>query len=197
MKHFLSLRFLSSLFLLIVALPTLAQAHTETGSGNGFTHGFQHPLLGADHLLAMLAVGLWAAQSGGRALWVIPLAFVSIMSLGGALGMAGVPLPLTEAGILGSILVLGVLIAAGIRLPLALGSLLVGLFALCHGHAHGSEMPGDVSGLAYGLGFVLTTLLLHLSGIGAGLVLQRGSHPVTLRVTGIALISCALWLSFF
>ena len=138
-------------FLLAALLlaPTLAHAHTGVGDTSGFAHGFGHPLTGLDHLLAMIAVGLWAAQIGGRALWAVPLTFVSIMAVGGALGIAGVPVPFVEQGIATSVLLLGLLIAFAVRMPLGFSVPLVALFAICHGHAHGAEMVASVSGLTY------------------------------------------------
>jgi len=181
----------------LLLLPTFAHAHVGVGDTSGFSHGFGHPLGGMDHLLAMLAVGLWAAQTGGRALWAVPLTFVGVMAAGGALGMAGVHLPMVETGILLSVLTLGVFIAAAVRLPLAASMLIVGLFALCHGHAHGAEMPETAAGLAYGAGFVLATALLHAAGIGLGIGIQKAATPKFVRVAGgvIALGGAYLWLA--
>jgi urease accessory protein len=131
----------------------------------GFLQGVSHPLTGIEHLCPMIAVGLWAAQTGGRAIWAVPLAFVSVMLLGGAFGMAGVHLPFAEVGIALSALSLGVFIAAAVRFPLPASILVVGLFALCHGHAHGAEMPASASALGYACGFALATALLHIVGI--------------------------------
>ena len=159
---------------LAVALaPAIASAHTGIGRAAGFLHGFWHPVGGIDHVLAMVAVGLLAAQLGGRALWAVPATFVAVMATGGALGMAGVALPAVEVGIALSVLVLGLLVLAGRRWPLGLAMALVAVFAVFHGHAHGSEMPVDASGLSYGLGFMLATALLHLAGIGLGIGLGR------------------------
>lgn len=159
--------------LLLVALgmllPSLAYAHVGVGETSGLMHGLMHPVSGLDHVCAMLAVGLWAAQMGGRSVWAVPLTFVSVMVLGGALPMLNIGLPFVEQGIVLSVLLLGVLIAASIRLPLWLSSSLVGLFALWHGHAHGAEMPVLASGLAYVLGFVFVTALLHLIGVVFGI----------------------------
>ena len=168
-----------------LSLGGFAQAHP--GHGGGFTHGFAHPLLGLDHLLAMLAVGLWSAQLGGRARWAVPAAFVGVMALGGALGMAGVGLPLAEQGIAASVLILGLLIAAAVRLPLAAGVALAGIFALCHGYAHGAEMPGTAAGAVYALGFAGATALLHGCGFGLGVLMQRGAKAEWLRASGVAI----------
>jgi len=179
--------------LALVFAPVLAHAHPGHDA-NGFAAGVSHPLHGLDHLLAMVAVGLWAAQLGGRARWVVPASFVSVMALGGALGMAGVALPFAEQGIFASVLMLGVLIAAAVRMPLAASAALVGLFALCHGHAHGLEMPATATGLTYGAGFVFATALLHATGIGAGLLIQHYAQAVWLRATGVAVGAASILL---
>lgn len=187
--------------LLIIALfalaPVLAHAHHLPGEARGFASGLSHPLLGWDHLLAMVAVGLWATQLGGRALWLVPSAFVALMTVGGALGMARVPVPMVEAGILASVLVLGLLIAAAARLPLLGAMALVGLFAIFHGYAHGAEMPAAASGFSYGAGFVLATAALHACGIGLGLLARKYTSAPALRFAGaaIALAGLCLWLA--
>jgi urease accessory protein len=186
-----------ALLALFALTPALAQAHPGHGPANSFAGGFSHPLHGLDHILAMVAVGLWAAQLGGRALWLVPAAFVSLMTVGGALGMAGVPVPMVETGILLSVLLLGVLIAASVRLPLVASMAVVGLFAIFHGHAHGSEIPVAASGLAYGLGFLLATAVLHGCGMGLGLLAQRKLTAPVLRFAGagIAVAGVCLWIS--
>jgi urease accessory protein len=178
-------------------VPHLASAHVGIGSTGGFLAGMSHPLGGLDHLCAMLAVGLWAAQRGPRTSWGIPLAFVSVMAMGAALGMAGVVLPFTETGIVVSVLILGILVAASVRLPLAVSMMMVGLFAVFHGHAHGTEMPAMASGLAYGAGFVSATLFLHVCGMGLGLLARYLSRPLAIRFAGtaIAMFGGYLWLS--
>lgn len=135
-----------------LAVPVVVQAHTGVGHTHGFLAGAGHPMLGFEHVCAMVAVGLWAAQRGGRATWALPATFVGVMAAGSALGMAGVSIPLVEPGIVASVLVLGLLIAAAVRLPVAVSALIVGLFALFHGCVHGAEMPASASGLAYGAG---------------------------------------------
>jgi urease accessory protein len=178
-------------------LPSLAYAHVGVGDTIGFTQGLGHPLRGIDHILAMVAVGLWAAQCDGRARWVIPATFVFTMVLGGVIGTMGIIVPFVEQGIVLSILVLGVLVAAAVRLPLFASVLIVGLFALFHGHAHGAEMPPNVSGLAYGAGFVLATALLHALGIGMGLLTSRLGQANLARISGgiIAMAGMCLWLA--
>ncbi len=182
---------------LAMAVPSLAHAHVGIGETSGFLHGVTHPLTGIDHLCAMIAVGIWAAQTEGRAIWGVPLAFVSVMLLGGALGMAGVHFPFAETGIALPVLMLGVFIAAAVRLPLLASILIVGLFALCHGHAHGAEMPATASALGYGQGFALATALLHLAGIGLGVGIERLASAKFVRFAGgaVALFGIVLWIS--
>ena len=165
---------------------TPALAHTGIGSADGFPHGFAHPFLGIDHVLAMVTVGLLAAQLGGRALWLVPGAFLALMVAGGALGAAGVPLPFVETGIGLSVVAFGAAVALGLRLPVAAACALVGVFALFHGHAHGTEMPETASGLGYGAGFVLATAILHALGLGAGLAVGRLASGTPLRLAGAA-----------
>lgn len=177
-------------------LPSLAYAHADIGETSGFLHGLAHPASGLDHLCAMLAVGLWAAQTGGRTIWVVPLTFIGVMTLGGALPALGISLPFVEQGIVLSVLLLGVLIAASVHLPLWLGCAMVGLFALWHGHAHGMEMPAWASGIPYALGFVLTTMSLHAAGITFGLGMRRHSARNQLaRLAGSGIALCGAWLA--
>jgi urease accessory protein len=181
--------------LAILFLPTLAQAHPGLpGHTHGFFNGVAHPLTGLDHICAMVAVGLWAAQRGGRALWAVPLAFVSVMALGGMLGMAGGSLPFVETGIATSVLILGVLIAASVRLPLLMSVFIVGMFALFHGYAHGAEMPATASGLAYGIGFMIATASLHLCGIGLGLAARQLGSMQLIRYAGGTIAVCGVYL---
>lgn len=171
---------LAAALLALVAAP--AWAHTGVGPVHGALHGFAHPLGGWDHLLAMVAVGLWAAQRTGKAVWLIPAGFVLGMVGGGMLGMGGVAMPAVEAGIVFSVMLLGALVAAAIRPPLVASVLLVAFFGMLHGHAHGAEMPAAVSGISYALGFVAATALLHASGVFAALGLRRlASQPTSLR----------------
>ena len=187
MNNWISIRVVRSiLFALCILLPSLAYAHVGAGSTQGFISGVAHPVGGLDHLLAMVAVGIWAVQMGQRSIWVVPLAFVSVMALGGVSGISGMAVPLAEQGIIISVLALGILIAAAVRLPLAASVVIVGLFAVFHGYAHGTEMPETVSGMAYGLGFILSTVLLHACGIGSGFLMQRISGPQLVRIAGAA-----------
>jgi urease accessory protein len=154
-------------------LPTAALAHPGLGDAHGFAHGFAHPLGGFDHVLAMVAVGLFAWQLGGRALALVPATFVLVMAAGGALGMAGVAVPGVEIGITASVIVLGAIVALRVKPPLAIATGLVALFAIFHGHAHGTEMPLDAAGAYYAAGFLLATALLHAGGIALGMVIGR------------------------
>jgi urease accessory protein len=168
-------RFLQLAILALCLAPSAAVAHVGIGSTSGFAHGLMHPLSGLDHQLAMILVGLFAYQLGGRALWLVPLTFVSVMAIGGFLGVMGVPIPFVEVGIALSVVVLGAIVAIGVRAPLAIAMGAVGLFAIFHGHAHGSEMSLDASGLEYGVGFMLATVMLHAVGIGMGFLIGMSS----------------------
>jgi urease accessory protein len=170
---------------ILAAGPMAASAHVGTGGAGGFAHGFQHPLGGLDHVLAMVMVGLYAARLGGRALWLVPASFVCLMVVGGALGVAGTAVPFAELGIGLSVVVLGAVVAFGLRIGPAAAMVLVGFFAIFHGHAHGTEMPESAAGMAYGAGFVAATVLLHASGIAGGLMLA--SHGAA---RGPALARC-------
>ncbi len=173
---------------LLILVPNFAFAHTGIGQAAGWAHGMLHPFTGLDHLCAMIAVGLWAQQLGGRAVWLVPLTFVSVMASGGLLGMNAIELPFIEGGILASMLVLGVLIAAAIRLPLIASLTLVGFFALFHGYAHGAEMPRGASGLSYALSFMLSTAALHLTGIGMATLLAKTGRVQWLRLAGASIV---------
>ncbi|PRD44955.1 urease accessory protein [Phyllobacterium phragmitis] len=182
--------------------PSIAWAHSETGAAAGFSHGFLHPLTGADHMLAMIAVGILAYQIGGRALWLVPISFLLFMVAGGALGITGANIPHVELGIALSVIILGAAIALGIAAPLIVTMSVVGIFAIFHGHAHGAEMPGSSNALGYALGFVSATALLHLGGIGIGMLIGRAGarHEPTLvraagglmTVAGLGILSGAL-----
>lgn len=176
--------------LAVAVLPGIASAHTFGAHDTGFTHGFLHPVGGWDHLLAMVAVGLWAVQRRGAAVWVLPLTFVSAMVAGGALAMEGIGVPQVEPAILASVIVLGALIAAQAHPPLAAAAGVVALFALFHGHAHGGEMPEAADPFLYALGFVLATALLHGGGVAAALAMGHratgAAGALTLRGTGAA-----------
>ncbi|MDG4898653.1 HupE/UreJ family protein [Mesorhizobium sp. WSM4976] len=171
---------------MLVTSPSIASAHVGVGDTSGFAHGFWHPIGGVDHVLTMVLVGLIAAQLGGRALCLVPAAFVAVMAIGGAVGFAGIRAPFVEFGIGLSIVALGTAVALGFRIMIAAAMALVGFFAFFHGYAHATEMPENVAGLAYGAGFVIATALLHASGLALGLVASKaGPRGETLvRVAG-------------
>lgn len=154
----------------LVAAPALA--HTGAGVIGGLTSGLVHPIFGPDHVVAMVAVGLWGAFLGAPAIWLLPVVFPLVMAGGGILGVLGVPVPAVETGIAFSAVALGAMVALAARPPLWLAALLVGAFAIFHGHAHGAELPEAANPLAYGLGFVVATGLLHLAGIAFGLLVR-------------------------
>jgi urease accessory protein len=176
-------RLLAAILLTLAA--STAFAHVQGGQAAGFLSGLSHPVSGLDHVLAMVAVGLWGAQLGLPAIWLLPVAFPLIMACGGFLGLLGVPLPGVEIGIALSAVALGVAVAAEARPPLWASALLVAVFAVFHGHAHGTELPAGQSGLAYSLGFVVATGLLHAAGIAVGLIHRRPSGPFVLRALGV------------
>lgn len=157
----------------LLSAPAFAHLTNDAHTHSAFATGFGHPLFGLDHLLAMVAVGIWAAQRGGRMTWALPLTFVAVMTIGGLLGMGGVGIPLVEPGIAASVLILGLLIATAARTPAWMSLALVALFALFHGHAHGTEFPAGQAAAVYTIGFALATALLHALGISAALLTTR------------------------
>ena len=180
---------------LVIATPAWAHpGHEAGGLAGGLAQGFLHPLGGLDHVLAMVAVGLIAARIGGRALLLVPASFLAMMAVGGAAGAAGLTLPHVETGIALSVVVLGAVLALGAVPPVAGAMGLVGAFAVFHGLAHGAEMPGAASGLAYGLGFLAATALLHAAGLGLGLAAAHRTTGPALRVAGAALAAAGLGL---
>ena len=172
------------LLLCCLGLPSLALAHEVTDMGRGFLSGFMHPMLGLDHVLAMVAVGIWGAQLGRPAIWMLPVNFPLVMAFGGVLGVVGVPLPAVEVGIALSALVLGLLVAMQVRIRLPVAMFVVGIFALCHGHAHGTEIPDAANPGTFALGFVLGTGLLHTAGILLGLLKEVRGGVQALRAGG-------------
>jgi urease accessory protein len=176
---------LAALFLLFPL--TSALAHTSTGVAVGLESGFIHPITGLDHLVAMVAVGLWGAQLGNPAIWVLPITFPLVMALGGLLGLSGVPLPLTEPVVALSGIALGLLIALHARAPLWVAALIVGVFAIFHGYAHGRELPDAASPTAYAVGFVTATGLLHLAGIVIGILVLWPIGARAVRACGAAI----------
>ncbi len=179
---------------ILLASSAVAHAHDVTGIAGGFKSGFAHPFYGWDHVAAMVAVGLWGALLGPPALWALPIAFPLMMSFGAALGIAGLPLPAVEVGIAASAVALGLMVAAAVRPPLPLAAVIVGVFAIFHGHAHGTELPASEDALGYTAGFVIATGLLHLSGIGMGLAARWDGGKIAVRTVGglIAAGGCAL-----
>ena len=179
----------SAALLLLSALP--ASAHSALGQSSGFLQGLSHPLTGADHLLAMVAVGIWAAWLGARARWLVPASFVSVMAASAAIG--GMSVPFAENLIIVSVIGLGLFIAAGRRVRLPAAAALVSLFAIAHGAAHGAEMPVDASGLAYGLGFVAATASLHAAGLFAALSVR---NPRLVRLAGSAIALAGFGMAY-
>jgi urease accessory protein len=163
-----------------------AFAHTGGGSG-GFVGGFLHPVFGPDHLVAMVAVGLWGAFLGSPAIWLLPIVFPLVMAGGGVMGILGAPLPGVEIGIAVSAIVLGLMVALAARPPLWVTAVLVGAFAVFHGHAHGGELPPGTDAVAFSVGFVVATGLLHLTGIAFGLLARWPAGRVTVRAAGGAI----------
>lgn len=172
---------------LLVLMPATASAHTETGAVGGFLSGFHHPLTGLDHIVAMVAVGLWGAFLAGRAMWLLPVVFPAVMAFGGALGVLGVPLPGVEAGIALSGIVLGLMVALAAKPPLWVAAAIVGIFAIFHGHAHGTELPHAANPMTYAVGFVISTGLLHLAGISFGLLTKWPAGRIFIRTAGVAI----------
>jgi urease accessory protein len=164
--------------------PLAALAHEEKGQAAGFLAGLAHPVSGLDHVLAMVAVGLWGAVLGAPAIWVLPVAFPLVMALGGLLGLIGIPLPGVEIGIAVSAIVLGAMVAFEIRPPIAVAAAIVAFFAVFHGHAHGRELPEGASALLYSVGFVVATGLLHAAGILLGVAHRWSTGRQALRAAG-------------
>jgi urease accessory protein len=178
-----------------VLLSSMTFAHSGHEHVSSLMSGFSHPLGGLDHLLAMLAIGLWASSLGGRALWAVPAAFVMLMLAGGSLAVAGLNVPFVEQGILLSVIVLGALVFGAKRLPILASVAIAGGFAVFHGAAHGSEMPMNVNGVQYALGFVLATAGLHTLGLGLGQLMTRFASPLMIRISGSMIAGAGVVLS--
>ena len=173
----------------LVGASQTASAHIVDGSATGgFMGGFAHPLFGLDHVVAMVAVGLWGAFLGPPALWLLPITFPMVMALGGAIAILGVPVPAVEIGIALSAIVLGGMIALAARPPIAIAALIVGAFAIFHGHAHGAELPPGTDAVAFSVGFVMATGLLHLAGIAFGLLTRWPAGRIGVRVVGVGIV---------
>jgi urease accessory protein len=173
--------------------PALALAHVGQGRAEGFLAGLRHPVSGLDHVLAMVSVGLWGAQLGLPAIWLLPVTFPMVMAFGGMLGLIGVPLPGVEVAIALSGVVLGLSVLTKWRPPLPVAAVIVGFFAIFHGHAHGAELPAGASGLTYSIGFVTATGTLHALGIGVGVIHRWAWGRVALRAAGAAVAAAAAW----
>lgn len=184
----------AALAALVTAAASPAAAHTGVAAASGIAAGVAHPLLGADHLLAMIAVGLWATLLGGRARWLVPASFVAAMAAGGLAAMGGLALPAVELAVAGSVVALGLLIALDVRAATVVGMAVAALFALFHGHAHGAEMPTGASALAYAAGFLVATALLHAVGLALGLAARRLATPA-LRIAGGTVAAAGLALA--
>ncbi len=170
-----------------LAVPAFAHTGIASHDHGSFMAGFLHPLMGLDHLLAMLGIGVWAAQLGGRAMWLVPAAFIAVMTGGAALALAQAPLPMVELGIAGSVLAIGVLVAFGTRLPVTAAMAVAGAFALFHGHAHGTELPGFAAPAIYGAGFLAATALLHAAGFGVAYMVPGHAAKLPFRLAGAAM----------
>ena len=182
----------ASALLGLLLTPGAAQAHIVKGEAIGFVSGFLHPVSGLDHVIAMVAVGMWGAQLGRPAIWVLPLTFPLVMAVGGFLGLVGVPLPGAEIGIALSGVVLGAAVLSQFRAPLWAVAAIVGTFGLFHGHAHGAEMPPGHNPLLYSLGFVLATGMLHVCGIAIGLLQRWRWGEYAIRASGGAVLAGGL-----
>jgi len=178
-------RLVTAFVTMVLVWPRLAMAHVQGGEAAGFWSGLSHPISGLDHVLAMISVGLWGAQLGAPAVWVLPVTFPMVMAFGGMLGLLGLSLPGVEIGIALSAIVLGLMIFREARPPLWVAAVVVGVFAIFHGHAHGTELPAGQSGLLYSIGFVIATGLLHATGIATGLIHRWSTGKLALRGAGV------------
>ncbi len=174
-------------------LATPIQAHSGTGLPGGIVAGFLHPLSGPDHMLAMISVGLWGAFLGRPLIYALPMLFPTAMAVGGAVGMLGIPLPPVELGIALSVVTLGLMILLAVRAPVAVACVIVGVFALFHGYAHGSELPSAADPVGYSMGFVVCTGLLHVVGIGLGSLRSLPNGTLALRAAGGAIALAGGW----
>lgn len=170
--------------MLLLGFASGANAHEGVGIAGGFISGFMHPILGWDHVVAMIAVGLWGAFLGSPAIWILPVVFPLVMAFGGALGVMGISVPAVETGIAASAVVLGAMVAFAVRPPIWVAAIIVGAFAIFHGHAHGTELPNAANPLAYSFGFVLSTGLLHLFGIAFGLLVRWPAGKLAVQLGG-------------
>lgn len=174
----------SALVVLLLCFSGVVSAHEGGGIAGGFISGFVHPILGWDHVAAMVAVGLWGAFLGSPSIWILPVVFPLVMAIGGALGVAGIEVPAVETGIAVSAVVLGAMVAFAVRPPIWVAAVIVGAFAIFHGHAHGTELPSAANPLAYSVGFVIATGLLHLCGIVFGLLVRWPAGRIAVKAGG-------------
>jgi len=170
--------------LVLVSMPNVVFAHSENGVAIDFKGGFTHPIFGPDHVIAMVAVGLWGAFLGMPAIWLLPVVFPLVMAFAGALGVLGVPLPGVEIGIAVSAIALGTMVALAAKPPLWVAAVLVGAFAVFHGHAHGTELPIGADAVAFSMGFVIATGMLHLAGITFGALSRWPAGRIAVRTAG-------------
>jgi urease accessory protein len=184
------------ILLLVLAAPSNVWAHIKDGEAGGFLSGIQHPISGLDHVLAMIAVGLWGVQLGAPAVWLLPVTFPMVMALGGMMGLLGIPLPGVEIGIALSALVLGMMVMLEKRPPLWAAAIIVGFFAIFHGHAHGTELPPEQSGLFYSMGFVMATGCLHGVGIAIGLIHHWETGRLIVRIAGSTVALAGIYFLF-
>jgi urease accessory protein len=187
---------LASSVLLVLLWPNTALAHSQGSEATGLLSGLAHPVSGLDHILAMVAVGLWGAQLAAPAIWLLPVTFPMVMAFGGMIGLMGFSLPRIEIGIAVSAIILGVMVGLEVRPPLWVAAAVVGFFAVFHGFAHGAELPAGADAVLYSIGFVIATGCLHAAGIGVGLIHRWPVGQVALRVAGVAIALagvCFLW----
>jgi urease accessory protein len=198
MTHTARLASTTLAIILLVATASPVLAHSEAGMAGGFFSGLKHPISGLDHVVAMVAVGLWGAFLGAPAIWLLPIVFPVVMAVGGVLGILGVAVPSVEVGIALSAVVLGLCVALALRPPLWIAAVIVGAFAIFHGHAHGTELPGSANAVAYAVGFVVATGLLHVAGIAFGLLVRWDAGKLLVRAGGglIALAGVAFLAGF-
>lgn len=199
-EHFLPFRRLLFEFLrrvigfLLLGGAASAQAHSDTFLTGGFVAGYLHPLTGLDHMLAMIAVGVWGAILGRPFLWALPLSFMGLMVVGSVLGISGVAIPFVETGVVASVVILGLTIVAAWQAPIAVAGILVAIFGLFHGYAHGAEIPSAATPVAYSVGFLVSTGLLQLAGIGIGSFKALRHGVQTLRAVGVLIAAAGLWI---
>lgn len=189
------MKLLTKLSCLLFLLPGFAFAHTGVSEASGFMHGFHHPFSGLDHMLAMLAVGLWSVQLGNSMRWKLPAAFVVALVIGGGLGFSGLTVPYIEEGILVSVLVLGVLIACRYTLSATISMAVVGAFALFHGYAHGAEMPATIGALSYTFGFTIAAVLIISAGIIVSDYLKKVNLQSWVRIAGSVIAMGGVYLA--